>query len=541
MVATAYSYIRMSTEVQLRGDSLRRQLEKSQKYAEAHGLALDDSLRDIGVSAFRGRNKKKGALRGFLDLVESGKIPPGTTLLVEHFDRLSREHVLEAHSLFLRLITSGIVVVTLVDGKEYSMKKCEASDLICSLSYMARAHEESQIKGERIAESWEARRKRIKDQPITTRCPAWLTFNRKTRKFEVVEERAAVVRRIFEESANGLGRYAIAKRLNTDAVPTFGRSKFWLGGAIQKFLESETAIGIFQPCRMQDGKRVPVGEPVEDYYPAVVTKELFYRSRRSIGERFHKSGPKGKRYSNLFQHLCICRECGSRMTFVDKRRSRSTGDLSRFYQCQFSLNGGACANNAKVPCNVLENAVLTGFIKEIDLGALIQSDDDKETRLRTRLSEIEITLKKKRKLADNLLEAFADSADLDLPKRKIAKMELEIKSLEKEHAELEDDLQQAVHNHESIVERQTKIQQLTDALAEADETEAYHLRATIAQALKRVIKRITCDKEGRITIHIDDTHSYIYTEFRGKRVWLDVHGASPSQQGPGKFVPLIDS
>ena len=60
-IIRAYSYIRMSTEQQLKGDSLRRQLEMSRAYAERYNLLLDDTLRDLGVSAWKGVNKKKGA------------------------------------------------------------------------------------------------------------------------------------------------------------------------------------------------------------------------------------------------------------------------------------------------------------------------------------------------------------------------------------------------------------------------------------------------------------------------------------------------
>jgi len=60
----AYSYIRMSSETQLKGDSLRRQLAKSEKYAADNGLELIDTidgvrLEDIGVSAYRGAHAKK--------------------------------------------------------------------------------------------------------------------------------------------------------------------------------------------------------------------------------------------------------------------------------------------------------------------------------------------------------------------------------------------------------------------------------------------------------------------------------------------------
>lgn len=50
----AYSYIRMSLERQSYGDSERGQLELSESYAAEHGLDLDTSHRDIGVSAYKG-------------------------------------------------------------------------------------------------------------------------------------------------------------------------------------------------------------------------------------------------------------------------------------------------------------------------------------------------------------------------------------------------------------------------------------------------------------------------------------------------------
>jgi DNA invertase Pin-like site-specific DNA recombinase len=62
---TAYSYIRMSTKAQLQGDSLRRQTERSVEFATKHQLDLDSSLRNIGVSAWNGDNKREGALSRF--------------------------------------------------------------------------------------------------------------------------------------------------------------------------------------------------------------------------------------------------------------------------------------------------------------------------------------------------------------------------------------------------------------------------------------------------------------------------------------------
>src|SRR4051794_17399302 len=96
----AYSYIRFSTPEQLKGDSLRRQLQLSRDYALQHGLELDEELKDIGVSAFKGKNRTDGALGRFINLVREGKIEPGSVLLVESLDRLSRDQILAALSQF---------------------------------------------------------------------------------------------------------------------------------------------------------------------------------------------------------------------------------------------------------------------------------------------------------------------------------------------------------------------------------------------------------------------------------------------------------
>ena len=56
----AYSYIRMSTEIQLRGDSLRRQSEASAIYAQQNGLKLvpENELKDIQANMPTPNHKK---------------------------------------------------------------------------------------------------------------------------------------------------------------------------------------------------------------------------------------------------------------------------------------------------------------------------------------------------------------------------------------------------------------------------------------------------------------------------------------------------
>jgi DNA invertase Pin-like site-specific DNA recombinase len=116
----AYSYLRFSTPEQAKGDSKRRQWDAAVKYAATHGLELDNKLtfQDMGVSAFRGANAATGSLRAFLEAVESGEVPQGSYLLVESLDRISRDAVYVAQGLLANIVSSGVIVVSLMDGRE---------------------------------------------------------------------------------------------------------------------------------------------------------------------------------------------------------------------------------------------------------------------------------------------------------------------------------------------------------------------------------------------------------------------------------------
>jgi DNA invertase Pin-like site-specific DNA recombinase len=156
----AYSYIRFSRLEQKRGDSIRRQTALRDEYVARKKLQLDTSfvLSDQGLSAFRGRNKRTGALKLFLDAVGCNKIKKGSILIIESLDRLSREQVEEAFDLFLSIIRSGIVLVTLVPEMEYTKGNLGLSQMVLALAEFTRAHGESLIKSVRSRQHWKNQR-----------------------------------------------------------------------------------------------------------------------------------------------------------------------------------------------------------------------------------------------------------------------------------------------------------------------------------------------------------------------------------------------
>src|SRR5271166_4258786 len=175
-IQIAYSYIRFSHADQLLGDSERRQSEAAEAYAREHGMALDTSLKpDRAVSAFRGRHRKKGNLAAFLKKVHSREVKPGSALIVESLDRLSREEPEFAYD-FLREITSaGIEVHTILDKEVYRSGEMDELKMFKAIITHSRSSQESKRKSERCAEAAAKNRDKARDGVcISARVPGWL-------------------------------------------------------------------------------------------------------------------------------------------------------------------------------------------------------------------------------------------------------------------------------------------------------------------------------------------------------------------------------
>lgn len=326
----AYSYMRFSTPEQAKGDSKRRQALLAEEYAKENGLELDRTLtfRDFGVSAFRGANVEIGKLGEFMEAIRRKEVESGSFLLVESLDRISRDQILPAQNIFTQIILEGVTIVTLADRRVYSADLVNKAPflLIEAIVILIRANEESETKSKRLKASWVNRRSNISTKPMTSLGPAWLKYNKKARKFEIIESRAKIIRRIFEEHLSGKGSCSIARGLRNDKVPTWtlskGQPSIWREAYICKILKSTSVIGRLTTHVMDNSerwKRIPLSE-VADYYPSVISEELFYKVQE-VNRKF-KSLYKGPvTIKNIFASLGRCSCCGS----IHSYRSRGTG------------------------------------------------------------------------------------------------------------------------------------------------------------------------------------------------------------------------
>jgi DNA invertase Pin-like site-specific DNA recombinase len=321
--ALAYSYLRFSSPAQAEGDSVRRQTALRDAWLKRNpSVRLDVSLafQDKGVSGFKGehRTNKRHALARFLDLVDRGRVPAGSYLIVENLDRLTREEPEVSIPKVMDLIRAGVRVVQLAPAEMVYEPGMDFGRLMMMLWELARGHGESKRKsglsGQAKAEM--KRRARADKTPHGRMCPAWLELA--GGKYRVKKGAAAAVRKIFKWSAAGLGAFGVLQRLNAEGVPAIGRSGEWDRSYVRKILTGREVLGEYQP-RNGGGKRTPDGDPVPGFYPAVVAKRLWYAAQAAMKARWRKSGRPATAAVNPFSGLLRCATDGEKLHVCGSR------------------------------------------------------------------------------------------------------------------------------------------------------------------------------------------------------------------------------
>lgn len=336
--AQAYSYLRFSTPDQFKGDSFRRQTVMAEDYANKHGLELQElRFKDLGVSGFKGMNLKAGALGRFKQEVESGSINPNSWLLIEAWDRFSRmptEYVLPE---MLSLIDMGITIVTLKNGGKVHRKgNLDMTTLLTCVIEMSQANEFSQNLVRRISAAKESKRQSIKltgTGRMSSNCPLWMK-PKGSDGFELIEERAAVVKKIFELTIEGHGRKAVCNYLTKNEVKPFSpKARTWHTSYIEKILKNHQAYGSVQLYK----NREPDGDPIRGYYPAAVSEDVYLAALHATRKRkiADNKGVTRKSRVNIFSGLLWCK-CG------DMLRLKNNGKGQFYYKCINVLEHRGC-------------------------------------------------------------------------------------------------------------------------------------------------------------------------------------------------------
>lgn len=487
--ARVYSYLRFSDPKQATGSSIERQTDYARRWAAERGLMLDEalSMRDEGLSAYHQRHVTQGALGAFLAAIDEGRIAPGSVLIVEGLDRLSRAEPIQAQAQLAQIVNAGITVVTASDGREYNRERLKAQpmDLVYSLLVMIRAHEESDTKSRRVraairrqcegwrAGTWRGVIRNGKD-------PAWVRIA--DGRFELVPERAEAVRVAVELFRLGEGAVRILRELERRGLRlTEGGS----GAAnLYKMFRLPALIGT---------KRIALdGEAFElqDYYPALISRTVFDELRHLIGQRMRRRGRAQIPGIVTGLGLTWCGYCGAAMVGQNlmgraRKPDGAPQDGHRRMICCGHAHGSGCSVGGSCSVVPVERALLTYCSDQMNLSALTAGDVRTEglraDLARTRSASADVETKLARVTAALLDDGGPAPAAFA---RKARELEAELAALQATGADIERALAASARSEAPTADRWAAL--AVSALS-LDEGARLQVRQMVADTFERIV------------------------------------------------------
>ena len=148
------------------------------------------------------------------------------------------------------------------------------------------AYQESAKKAERVGSAWRSKKAKAADGlAITARVPAWLRAEIGSKPV-LIPDRAETVRRIFRLAGVGLGCKRIVRTLEAEGRAPFlsaggKQGTAWTPEYVRVILSSRSVLGEARFYRLENGQRVPEGEPLPEILPGHRYPERMERGPRS--------------------------------------------------------------------------------------------------------------------------------------------------------------------------------------------------------------------------------------------------------------------
>ncbi|HBC3373466.1 TPA: recombinase family protein, partial [Vibrio parahaemolyticus] len=348
-------YIRVSSVRQVNeGHSLEGQLKDLRAYCSANSHTIVKEYIESGNSAYKG---SRPILNQMLNEVTS-RVFNVDAVVVYSLSRFARD-LLYQLSTIKRLEDSGIRLFSATENLPEDDTTFKYLTVMLGLVNEMNSKQNGINVQSRLTQT-------AKDGYFTGgRVPLGYRFvkceegKKNTRKkLVIVEEEAAVVRKIFElsltgTSGKGLGIKAIADFLNRHGFKYRGSS--WSNNTVHKILTSTTYYGEFVFRKKTDS-------PIVISVPAIIDKNKFIEVRKSLKERdAQQLWVKAIRSNNLLTGLLKCGICGGGMTVCSGKSGRY-----KYYACTKKLKKSVDLCQSKwVPKQELDQLVESTIIEHV--------------------------------------------------------------------------------------------------------------------------------------------------------------------------------
>ena len=357
------AYARVSTEKEEQEDSFERQVQHYTSLITSKSDWIFGGIyADPGITGTRAE-KRPDFMRMIQDC-RDGKI---NKVLVKSISRFARNTV-DALNYIRELKDLGISVY--FESENIDTMTPGGEVLLTILAAMA--EQESRTMSTNIKWSYQ---KKFQNGEVILNTGMVLGYKKnKDGDYVIVEEEAAVVRRIFREYIAGIPVPQICKRLEADGIKTKRGSAQWHTNAVLGIIKNEKYTGnailgkTFKPDVLSKKRQKNTGQVpmyyAENTHPAIIDQELFDMAQAEMKRRLaEKDAAVGtSRYTSKypFSGLLVCGTCGHRL----RRHVRTVGSGKRVpaWGCTNRINNGrAACDSHHINEDVLERTFRAAF------------------------------------------------------------------------------------------------------------------------------------------------------------------------------------
>lgn len=507
---TGISYIRWSTLDQGNSDrsSEFRQNSDITEFAARHDITIASRLVDNGKSAYTGKNLTDGELGKLTKQIHTGVIDAtSTVLIVEELDRLSRQPPATMIAWMQPLLALGLTICIAKTGRiiDQRMMNEDISGFFMLIFEQFTSHDFGRKQQGKGNAAWEKRRIAAAETGTLTariRGRGWLQWNPAKKAFDVIEERAAIIREMLALAESGYGKATIAKIFNERAATDsryapFSTSKkkspkAWTATAIKRIVHDRAVCGYvqFNKAPRNHDVKIPIGEPVK-IYPAIIDEDQWARVNDAKAKAAATSQGRGRAVSNLFGPLAKCGECGGTMQPLGSSRwvTRKNGERTQHYfiYCNTAkmTRGVGCSNQRGWPYSKVERPLIDKILTLALDDQHFESSDEVVANLTRDLAAAKRAHASIEQRRARLLDIVADGGDVmeralyDRTKKEAAAANAEVETIATQLAE--------ARGATSPAEHIVRVSEVRDRMESEDVEQRYQARSLVKAALAELI------------------------------------------------------
>lgn len=371
-------YLRLSRDDERQGESLSIENQRRilTNYINENGWTLYDTYIDDGIS---GTTFDRPGVQRLLDDAKAGNI---NLILCKDMSRFGRNYIMVGQYVDYIFPMYNIRFIALTDNIDTLNSDSASMDMLPIMNVFNEWHAANTSKKLRTVFQSNARAEKYM---TTASSYGYVKGDDENYTPQIDPEAAAVVRRIFEMRASGMGHKTIADVLNQEhilppldyryeklgkPVPIYSRH-LWQAQTVKRLLVNPIYIGNLAQMKettvsYKNHKIIRKDQSewviVENNHEPIISRELWDKVQE-VNASVSRGRCTTERVTHSLSGLCYCDECGAKMKMQKTPYNKSPYS----YRCGMHVRyGKGYCSSHNIKGTILEGAILQDIKRQID-------------------------------------------------------------------------------------------------------------------------------------------------------------------------------